>query len=78
MQHPELLLCFSGPVGLLLVQIPFPAVFCCLFCQLTMAPSLLGAWAGVAPGTIPGAISSVTCGQLEGFREPPVLAGAGL
>lgn len=33
MQHPEILLCFSGSVELLLVQIPFPAIpFCvCLF-----------------------------------------------
>lgn len=55
MQHPEILLCFFRPVELLLVQISFPMIpiFCppilVANCQLTVAPSLLGAWAGVAP-----------------------------
>lgn len=57
MQHLEILLCFSGPVELLLVQIPFPTVFCLPIlvanCRLTVAPSLLGAWAGVASQLCP-------------------------
>lgn len=54
-QHPEILLCFFRPVELLLVQISFPTIPIFSFpvlvasCQLTMAPSLLGAWAEVAP-----------------------------
>lgn len=87
MQHPEILLHFSGPVELLLVQIPFPAIpvfylpVLVSICQLTMAPSLLGARAGVAPPqpgpcpglvAVPGATSAVTW-QPEGTGAPPVL-----
>lgn len=41
MQHPEILLCFSGPMELFPVQIPFPAIrflFDYFSCQLAAHP----------------------------------------
>lgn len=71
MQDPEILLCFSGPVGLLLVQIPFPAIPVSWLPILPAHHGLISSWClswggfssvqGPCPGVvaIPGAISSV-------------------
>lgn len=42
MQHPEILLCFSGPVELLLVQIPFPNYS--VSCLPTLMPTAISPW----------------------------------